>query len=78
MPCAGMIAIGLGLSWCCSGFGYVLSLVLPRDSMILISVIFAILMGTFLSGTKPRLNSCPGASACACVRVPVCWHWYWY
>ena len=41
--------MGWATSWCCSGYGYVLSLVLNQKNMVLISVIIAILMGVFLS-----------------------------
>jgi ABC-type multidrug transport system ATPase subunit len=49
----------LSLSWACSGWGYVLSIVLPPANATLSSVIFSIVMGAFLSGVKPELKGNP-------------------
>jgi hypothetical protein len=57
MPRAGwwdLSIMMLSLSWACSGWGYVLSIVLPKTNATLSAVIFSIVMGAFLSGVKPR------------------------
>ena len=51
------IGIMIGLSWSCSGYGYVLSIVLPAKNATLTSVIFSIMMGAFMSGIKPSLKA---------------------
>jgi hypothetical protein len=56
---ASILWLGWALSYCCSGWGYVLSLSAPASNRVLISVLITILMGTFLSGTKPMMTHCP-------------------
>jgi ABC-type multidrug transport system ATPase subunit len=62
MPRAGwwdLPIIMLSLSWACSGWGYVLSILLPPSNSTLCSVIFSIVMGAFLSGIKPEIKGNP-------------------
>jgi hypothetical protein len=58
---APLIWMGLCMNFCCTNWGYMLSLLVPRANNVLISVIIAILMGAFLAGTEPLLAKCPHA-----------------
>jgi ABC-type multidrug transport system ATPase subunit/Ca2+-binding EF-hand superfamily protein len=51
-----LVGILIATSWAASGYGYVISIVLPPDNSTLFAVIFAIIIGAFLSGVKPNLK----------------------
>ena len=49
-------SIMAALSWSCSGYGYVLSIVIPRQNATLCAVMVAMMIGAFFSGTLLTLT----------------------
>ncbi|KXZ50300.1 hypothetical protein GPECTOR_17g939 [Gonium pectorale] len=57
-----LYAAGLGVCWWCSGMAYLVSAVLPPQSVLMAGVFIALICGAFLHGLSPTLAAARGTA----------------